>query len=68
MLAIVSVGIANLLIMQRVVILWEHRPVRPSFHLRLNPYFHGADTHIRTRFVVCVHLDHLENYGSGLLD
>ena len=30
MLAIVSVGIANLLILQRVVILWEHRPVRPS--------------------------------------
>ena len=28
MLAIVSVGIANLLILQRVVILWEHRPVR----------------------------------------
>ncbi len=28
MLAIISVGIANLLILQRVVILWEHRPVR----------------------------------------
>ena len=28
MLAIVSVGIANLLILQRVVILWDHRPVR----------------------------------------
>ncbi|OJT02382.1 hypothetical protein TRAPUB_7106 [Trametes pubescens] len=27
MLAIVSVGIANLLILQRVVILWEHRPI-----------------------------------------
>ena len=29
MLAIVSVGVANLLILQRVVILWEHRPVSP---------------------------------------
>ncbi|KAJ8480737.1 hypothetical protein ONZ51_g6455 [Trametes cubensis] len=27
MLAIVSIGIANLLILQRVVILWEHRPI-----------------------------------------
>ncbi|KAI0744871.1 hypothetical protein C8Q76DRAFT_701507 [Earliella scabrosa] len=27
MIAIVSVGIANLLILQRVVILWEHRPI-----------------------------------------
>ncbi|KAI0708192.1 hypothetical protein C8T65DRAFT_740205 [Cerioporus squamosus] len=27
MLAIISVGIANLLILQRVVILWEHRPI-----------------------------------------
>ncbi|KAI9068312.1 hypothetical protein FKP32DRAFT_1608913 [Trametes sanguinea] len=27
MLAIVSVGIANMLILQRVVILWEHRPI-----------------------------------------
>ncbi|KAI0766840.1 hypothetical protein BD413DRAFT_605634 [Trametes elegans] len=27
MFAIVSVGIANLLILQRVVILWEHRPI-----------------------------------------
>ncbi|KAI0360916.1 hypothetical protein OH77DRAFT_1418961 [Trametes cingulata] len=27
MLSIVSIGIANLLILQRVVILWEHRPI-----------------------------------------
>ncbi|KAI0644513.1 hypothetical protein C8Q79DRAFT_913360 [Trametes meyenii] len=27
MVAIVSVGVANLLILQRVVILWEHRPI-----------------------------------------
>ncbi|KAI0666578.1 hypothetical protein C8Q78DRAFT_983868 [Trametes maxima] len=27
MIAIVSVGVANLLILQRVVILWEHRPI-----------------------------------------
>ncbi|OBZ67024.1 hypothetical protein A0H81_13031 [Grifola frondosa] len=27
MLAVVSVGIANLLVLQRVVILWEHRPI-----------------------------------------
>ena len=29
-MAIVSVGIANLLTLQRVVILWDHRPVRES--------------------------------------
>ena len=38
MLAIVSVGVADLLILQRVVILWEHRPVSPYLPLVLRAH------------------------------
>lgn len=60
MLAIVSVGIANLLILQRVVILWEHRPVRPH---DLLPVLH-CEPVLTPRLAGLA--DHLEDHDGWL--